>query len=120
MGGLLRPRIPIHDKTVTITTCGRISFNPRKINLSQVFAGQKVGIKQLSDRIWLVTFMDCDLDTLMTRNVESNRSITRSGRGHCRRRHTVIKEAETVERRRIGKRVPKLARATSRMTALGQ
>ena len=33
----------------------------RKINLSQVFAGQDVGVKQVSDRIWLVTFMDDDL-----------------------------------------------------------
>ena len=33
----------------------------QKINLSQVFAGQNVGIKQVSERIWLVTFMDYDL-----------------------------------------------------------
>jgi putative transposase len=52
---------PFHDKTVTVTTCGRICFNRRKINLSQVFAGQRVGIKQVNDRIWLVTFMDYDL-----------------------------------------------------------
>ena len=52
---------PLHDKTVTVTTCGRICFNRQKINLSQVFAGQNVGIKQVSDRIWLVTFMDYDL-----------------------------------------------------------
>jgi putative transposase len=52
---------PFHDKTITVTTCGRICFNRRKINLSQVFAGQKVGITQVNDRIWLVTFMDYDL-----------------------------------------------------------
>ena len=33
----------------------------RKINLSQVFAGQKVGVKQTADHIWLVSFMDYDL-----------------------------------------------------------
>jgi len=33
----------------------------RKINLSQVFAGQKVGIKEVSEKIWLVTFMHYDL-----------------------------------------------------------
>ena len=33
----------------------------RKVNLSQVFAGQKVGVKQVDDHIWLVTFMDYDL-----------------------------------------------------------
>jgi hypothetical protein len=35
--------------------------NNQKINLSQVFAGQTVGIKQTDDRIWLVSFMDYDL-----------------------------------------------------------
>ena len=35
--------------------------NRRKINLSTVFAGQCVGIKQVSEHIWLVSFMDYDL-----------------------------------------------------------
>src|SRR5262245_1987271 len=52
---------PFHDKTVTVTTCGRIWFNRQKINLSLVFAGQSIGIKQVSDELWLVTFMDYDL-----------------------------------------------------------
>ena len=50
-----------HDRTVTVTTCGRICFNRQKINLSTVFAGQSVGIKQVSEQIWLVSFMDYDL-----------------------------------------------------------
>ena len=33
----------------------------KKINFSQVFAGQAVGIKEVHDDIWLVTFMDYDL-----------------------------------------------------------
>lgn len=32
-----------------------------KINLSQAFAGQMVGVKQIEDRIWLVSFMQSDL-----------------------------------------------------------
>ena len=59
--GLPELDYPLHDKTVTVTTCGRICFNRQKINLSQVFAGQNVGIKQVSDEIWLVSFMDYDL-----------------------------------------------------------
>jgi putative transposase len=59
--GLLELDYPLHDRTATVTTCGRICFNRQKINLSVVFAGQNVGIKQVSDRIWLVTFMDYDL-----------------------------------------------------------
>ena len=34
----------------------------RKINLSYVFAGQNVGVKQVSERIWLVSFMQYDLN----------------------------------------------------------
>ncbi len=52
---------PFHDRAVTVTTCGRTCLKRRKINLSQVFAGQKVGIKQVDDRLWLVSFMHCDL-----------------------------------------------------------
>ncbi len=43
------------------TRSGRICHNRRKINLSQAFAGQIVGIKQVSDEIWLVSFMQYDL-----------------------------------------------------------
>src|SRR5262249_13566889 len=32
-----------------------------KINLSQAFAGQKVGVKQVEEKIWLVSFMRYDL-----------------------------------------------------------
>ena len=53
--------IRTHDWTAVITTCGRICYQRRKINVSQVFAGQKVGVKQTDDHIWLVTFMDYDL-----------------------------------------------------------
>ena len=52
---------PFHDWTATVTTCGRICYKRRKINLSLVFARQNVGVKQVSDRIWLVTFMLKDL-----------------------------------------------------------
>ena len=52
---------PFHDWSAVVTHCGRICFKGRKINLSHVFAGQKVGIKQVDDRIWLVSFMQYDL-----------------------------------------------------------
>ena len=59
--GLPELEYPFHDKTITVTTCGRICFNRQKINLSTVFAGQNVGIKQVSEELWLVSFMDYDL-----------------------------------------------------------
>ena len=49
------------DGTFTVTQCGRICFKGRKVNLSHVFAGQKVGVTQVGERIWLVTFMRYDL-----------------------------------------------------------
>jgi len=52
---------PGHDWTAIITTCGRLCYQSRKINVSQAFAGQKVGVKQVDDHIWLVTFMHYDL-----------------------------------------------------------
>ncbi|MEZ2331348.1 transposase [Mesorhizobium sp. RCC_202] len=70
---------PFHDKAVIVTTCGRIRYNRRKINLSLVFAGQTVGIKQVEDHIWLTNFMDYDWDTSMMRHAGSNHSKTHSG-----------------------------------------
>ena len=59
--GLLPLDYPLHDWSATVTTCGRICYRGRKVNVSQVFAGQRVGVRQTGDRIWLVTFMDYDL-----------------------------------------------------------
>jgi putative transposase len=59
--GLTDLDYPFHDKTVTVTTCGRICLNRKKVNLSTVFAGQKVGIKQVDDTLWLASFMTYDL-----------------------------------------------------------
>jgi len=52
---------PLHDKTIVVTRCGRICLGRKKINFSQVFAGQAVGIREVHDDIWLVSFMEYDL-----------------------------------------------------------
>ena len=44
-----------------VTQCGRICIGKRKINLSIVFAGQPLGLTQVDDHIWQVTFMHYDL-----------------------------------------------------------
>jgi hypothetical protein len=59
--GIGEPHYPFHDKTVVLTTCGRLCLYRKKINLSTCLAGQAVGIKQIDDGIWLVSFMDYDL-----------------------------------------------------------
>jgi putative transposase len=55
------PEYPFHDRSVRVTQCGRICIGKRKISLSRVFAGQYVGIREVADDIWLVSFMDYDL-----------------------------------------------------------
>jgi hypothetical protein len=55
------------DKVVVVSRCGRICLGNKKINFSQVFAGQALGIKEVHDDIWLVSFMDYDLGTSIWR-----------------------------------------------------
>jgi putative transposase len=59
--GLEELDYPAHDWTAIMTTCGHICYPRRKINVSQVFAGQKVGVKPVDEHSWLVTFMHYDL-----------------------------------------------------------
>jgi putative transposase len=59
--GLETLTYPFHDHTITVTRCGRICFKRRKIHLSHVFAGQNVGVTQVAEHVWLVTFMQYDL-----------------------------------------------------------
>ena len=55
------PQYPYHDRTVRVTRCGRICIGARKINFSVVFAGQLVGVRQVDDRLWQVSFLEYDL-----------------------------------------------------------
>ena len=55
------PDYPFHDRTVRVTRCGRICIGKRKINLSTVFAGQILGLREVEDQIWLVSFLNYDL-----------------------------------------------------------
>ena len=59
--GIQELNYPFHDKTVVVTNCGRLCLYPKKINLSTCLAGQAVGVKEVDDGIWLVSFMDYDL-----------------------------------------------------------
>lgn len=59
--GLPDLNYPFHDRDITVTNCGRICMHRKKINVSHVLAGQKLGIKEVDDAIWLVSFMRYDL-----------------------------------------------------------
>jgi len=60
-GGLPDIDYPFHDKEKLVTACGRICMHRKKINISTVLAGQKLGIKEVDDGIWLISFMRYDL-----------------------------------------------------------
>jgi transposase InsO family protein len=60
-GGLPELDYPFHDKDILVTACGRICMHRKKINVSTVLAGQRLGIKEVDDGIWLVSFMCYDL-----------------------------------------------------------
>jgi len=59
--GLPELTYPLHDRDVLVTACGRICMHRKRINLSHVLAGQRVGIKEVDDGIWIVSFMQYDL-----------------------------------------------------------
>ncbi len=52
---------PSFDRTLVISNCGRVCLNRQKIHLSRAFANQPVGLNQVDDGIWSVTFMDFEL-----------------------------------------------------------
>ena len=59
--GLPELTYPLHDRDVLITACGRLCLHRKRINISTVLAGQKLGIKEVDDGIWLASFMHYDL-----------------------------------------------------------
>jgi hypothetical protein len=59
--GLPEIDYPLHDRDALVTACGRICMHRKKINISTVMAGQRLGLKEVDDGIWVVTFMTYDL-----------------------------------------------------------
>ena len=59
--GIADLQYPFHDKSLIVTECGRLCMHGKKINLSVVLAGQTLGIKEVDEGIWLVSFMHYDL-----------------------------------------------------------
>ena len=58
-------RYPLHDLTRTVGSCGRIHLlGPRRIYLSRALRGQSVGLRELDDGTWLVSFTELTLGTI--------------------------------------------------------
>ncbi len=58
--GLPELQYPFHDRDILVTACGRICMRRKNINISTVLAGQRLGIKEVDDGIWLMSFMHYD------------------------------------------------------------
>jgi hypothetical protein len=52
---------PFHDRDILVTACGRLCLHRKRINVSTVLAGQRLGIKEVDEGIWLARFMTYDL-----------------------------------------------------------
>ena len=59
--GLPEISYPLHDQDVLVTACGRVCMHRKCVKLSQVLAGQRVGVKEVDEGIWIVRFMHYDL-----------------------------------------------------------
>ncbi|WP_074070466.1 transposase [Rhizobium gallicum] len=53
--------IPVHDRDALVTNCEPHLHHCKKINIPTVLAGQKLGLKEVDDGIWLISFMHYDL-----------------------------------------------------------
>jgi len=51
----------MHDRDVLVTACGRICVHRKRVNISTVLAGQRLGIKEVDDGIWILSFLHYDL-----------------------------------------------------------
>lgn len=71
----------MHDQDRRVTFCGRIYMHRKKINISTVLAGQRLGIKEVDDAIWLVSFMHYDLGYIDLEQKTLQTLDNRSGRG---------------------------------------
>lgn len=59
--GLPELSYPLHDLEVIVGNSGQIRLDKANVAISNVLTGQKLGLRETDDRIWLVSFMHYDL-----------------------------------------------------------
>ena len=62
----------------------RLDKENRKIHLSQVFAGQILGLREIDDQIWLVSFLNHDIGFFDNDNNRVEPAQTLSPRRKCK------------------------------------
>ena len=59
---LPEPEYPLHDDVRRVDRCGKLPFGGRRsIFITSALAGQPVGLRELDDDRWLISFMNLDL-----------------------------------------------------------
>lgn len=66
---LPEPEYPLHDDVLLVSRCGHVRLpgtrrHDRNVFLSTALAGQLVGIREINERSWLVSFLSLDLGTV--------------------------------------------------------
>ena len=79
--GLPELSYPLHDREALVTACGRICMHRKKINVSTVLAGQKLGIKESTKAFGSSASCTTISDTSTWNKKPCNPSTTRSARG---------------------------------------
>lgn len=54
---------PFHDKINTVSCVGQVNVNGKGCfaSIGTPFAGQRVGLREMEEKLWLISFMDYDL-----------------------------------------------------------
>ena len=80
--GLPEIAYPFHDRDVLVTACGRLCLHRKRINISTVLSGQRLGIKEVDTKAFgLPASCTMILDISIWSRKPCNPSTTRSARG---------------------------------------
>jgi hypothetical protein len=59
--GLPELEYPLHDRDVVVADCGAIALHGTRVAISSVLAGQRLGLREIENDVWLVSFLHYDL-----------------------------------------------------------
>jgi len=61
---LAQVEYPLHDRSCRVYDCGCISLNNQRFYVSTALVGERVGLREIEDKRWLLTFLDIDLGVI--------------------------------------------------------
>ena len=70
--GLPELTYPFHDRDILVTACGRLCLHRKKINISGVLAGRRLGLKEVDEAFGSFSFMRYDPATSIWSREPSN------------------------------------------------